>query len=321
MKKTGILVFAALSVLIVTGCSRPLIPISGNSSQMSPEQIKVSMESFINENLMQAGIKAEVKDVTSENGVYKMTVSLDIGQEIKSYATKDGKIFFPEAVNVEEIKKKIQAIKEQQQDAAQKVSAEIPKNDKPVVDLYVMSFCPYGNKAEDTLKPVYTLLKNKVIFNFHYIVKTNGDAIQSLHGEKEVVQNEREACVLKNYGKDKWFNFVSYVNTNCGSDGSCWEAGAKNSGVSTANINTCVTSQGVKLMKENEVASTTANASGSPTMTINGVPSDAVYKYGDPESYKQAICGAFNKAPAECSKVLGTQTDAATTAQGGSCSS
>ncbi len=317
MKKTGILVVLSLAVLVITGCSRPLIPIKGSSSQMSPEQIKTSIETFINENLMQAGMKAEIKNVALENGLYKMTVSLGAGQqEIESYATKDGKIFFPESINIEEIKKKIQDMKDQQQAAAQKANMEVPKNDKPTVDLYVMAFCPFGNKAEDTMKSVYDLLKNKVNFNFHYIVNSNGDAIQSLHGEKEVAQNEREACVLKNYGKDKWFGFVSYVNTNCGSDGSCWEAGAKNLGLKATSISACVASQGVALMKENEKVSNAAGASGSPTLIINGATSNVVYKYGNSEEYKKVICDAFNKAPAECAKVLSSAT---TTTQGGSC--
>jgi len=318
MKKTGRLLFMALAVVVLTGCSRPLIPIKGNSSQMSSDQIKTNLETFINENLMQPGIKAEIKDVVMENGLYKMTVSLGVGQEITSYATKDGKIFFPESMNIEDVKKKIQEMKDQQKNATEKIKAEIPKNNKPTVDLYVMSFCPFGNKAEDTMKSVYNLLKNKVNFNFYYIVNTDGDTIQSLHGEKEVVQNEREACVLKNYGKDKWFSFVSYVNTNCGSDGACWETAAKNSGLSATSISVCVASQGVNLMKENEKVALSANASGSPTMFINGVSTDVIYKYGDSEGYKQKICEAFTKAPAECAKVLTSQTSATAT-QGGSC--
>ena len=190
------------------------------------------------------------------------------------------------------------------------------KTDKPVVDLYVMSFCPYGNQAEDTMKPVFTLLKDKATFNVHYIVSVNGNDVQSLHGAPEVVQNEREACVLKNYDTSKWFDFVTYVNTNCGSSGSCWEAGATALGIDKAKINTCVTTEGVALMQANDIASSTAGASGSPTMIINGVQSSAVYQYGNAEAYKQAICGSFNTAPSECSTALGTTTSASA---GGSC--
>jgi hypothetical protein len=179
-----------------------------------------------------------------------------------------------------------------------------------------MSFCPYGNKAEDTLKSAYEILKDVVDFNFHYIVSSSGDAIQSLHGEKEVVQNEREACVLRDYGEGKWFDFVTYVNTNCGSDGSCWEAGAKNSGVNASKVESCVTSDGLALMKANEKTSIDAGASGSPTMMINGVDSKAVYQYGNSEAYKQAICLAFNDAPSACDETLGSD---ASVAEGGSC--
>ncbi|MFA6064546.1 MAG: hypothetical protein WCW44_05980 [archaeon] len=197
------------------------------------------------------------------------------------------------------------------------VTATPVKTDKPVVDLYVMSFCPFGNKAEDTMLPVYNLLKDKATFNVHFIVNTDGNNVVSLHGAPEVVQNEREACVLKNYDMNKLMNFMVYVNDNCGSNGSCWETGATALGIDKAKINACVASEGVALMKANEAASTAANANGSPTLLINGVNTTAVYQYGNSEAYKVAICNSFTTAPAECSAVL--SGDATATTQGGSC--
>lgn len=257
-----------------------------------------------------------VKEVVEESGLYKVTIGIDKQPDQYAYVTKDGTKFIQQAVLFADIEKQ----QAEQKKAQEEANRPIEKSDKPAVDLYVMSFCPYGNKAEDTMKSVYDLLKNKVDFNFHYIVDVNGNDIQSLHGAKEVAQNEREACVLKNYGKDKWFTFATYVNKNCGSDGTCWEAGAKSVGVDVAKVNSCVTAEGVALMKTNGEASKKANASGSPTMTINGVSSQAVYQYGNSEAYKQAICGAFNTAPAECAKKLiaaVAATDVA--AQGVSC--
>jgi hypothetical protein len=315
MKKTGLLLSLILGVFILTGCNRPLLPIKGNSSGLSQEQIKTKIGDFINNNMMQPGSQVEITNVVESNGLYKLTIKIAEGRTLETYATRDGKIFFPDAVNIDEVEKQIQEAKNKQS-AAPEQAVEIPKNNRPAVDLYVMSFCPFGNKAEDTLKPVYDLLKNKVAFNFHYIVNTEGDTVNSLHGQNEVVQNEREACVLKNYGKDKWFGIVDYVNKNCGTDGACFEAGAKTLGINMAGVDACVASQGVALMKTNEQASKSANANGSPTMTINGAASQAVYQYGNSEGYKQAICSAFTKAPAECSKVLASQT---TTAQGGAC--
>ena len=284
-------------------------------THISPKEAKVQIDDFINNNLMQPGVKADIEDVEKEGGIYKVTLKIgegDQAQEITSYLTVDGKKFFPsEPMDIEEVKKQIKEAKEKEAEPE-----NISKSDRPKVDLYVMSFCPYGNQAEDTIKPVYDLLKNKADFNFHYIVSSDGDTINSLHGEKEVVQDEREACVLKNYGKDKWIDFATYVNKNCGSDGACWEAGAKSLAISTAKINACVNSSGKTLMKENEKASTSAGASGSPTLVINGIQTKAVYQYGNSEAYKKAICSAFNTAPEECGKVLSANTSTTT---GGSC--
>lgn len=307
----------ALAILIAGGVYYEKVWKKNNLTQ---EAAKAQAEDFVNNNLMQSSeTKAEISSVTKENGMFKVMLKIGEGdekQEYTSYLTLDGKKFIPDGTNammdIEETKKQIEESKKKEAEAEK----EIPKSDKPKVDLFVMSFCPYGNKAEDTMQPVYELLKNKVDFNFHYIVSSEGDKINSLHGEPEVAQNEREACVLKYFGKDKWMNFVTYVNKNCGADGACWEAGIKSVGLNSAKIATCVKAEGAKLMKADEKTSTDAQASGSPTMLINGVSTKAVYKYADSESYKQAICASFNTAPSECAKVLGTST---TTSEGGSC--
>ncbi|MFA6185280.1 MAG: hypothetical protein WCT51_00170 [Candidatus Shapirobacteria bacterium] len=48
--------------------------------------------------------------------------------------------------------------------------------DKPELDFYVMSFCPYGNQMETTLRPVFDLLGDKVTIKPRYIFeKIEGD--------------------------------------------------------------------------------------------------------------------------------------------------
>lgn len=277
---------------------------------ITQEEAKAKIEKLIGED--NAGVK--VKAVAEESGLYKITIGIEGQPDQYAFVTKDGTKFIQQAISFAEIEKQ----QEDQKKAEEEAARPIEKTDKPQVDLFVMSFCPYGNKAEDTILPVYNLLKNKVDFNFHYIVNSSGDEIQSLHGEKEVIQDKIEVCVLKDYGKDRWMNFVAYVNKNCGSDGACWEAGAKILKIDAVKIKTCVDADGVALLKKDEQISSEAGAKGSPTMKINGVSSKVVYQYGNSEAYKQAICDAFSKVPAECGKKLSAQ---ATTAQGGSCGS
>ncbi len=278
-------------------------------NNVGAEAIKSKIETLLKD---QGG---EVSEVVSDGDLFKVTILIGGKQQPSFFVTKDGKKLIQDVITFEEIEKQKAEAKKQEEES----NRPVPKAEKPQVDLYVMSFCPYGNKAEDTMKPVYDLLKNKVDFNFHYIVTVEGSDVQSLHGPKEVVKNEREACVLRDYGKDKWFAFVTYVNAKCGSDGSCWEAGAKSLGLNSVKINDCVSKDGLSLMMANGEASTEAGASGSPTMIINGISSKVAYQYGKPETYKKAICDAFNVAPAECAKVLADQAAAATASQGGSC--
>lgn len=46
----------------------------------------------------------------------------------------------------------------------------VKKSRHPKVDLFVMSFCPYGNQIEDALLPVVKLLGNNVDWQPHYII-------------------------------------------------------------------------------------------------------------------------------------------------------
>lgn len=45
----------------------------------------------------------------------------------------------------------------------------VEKTNKPKLDFYVMSFCPYGNQMESILKPIAELLGDKVDIQPHYI--------------------------------------------------------------------------------------------------------------------------------------------------------
>lgn len=53
---------------------------------------------------------------------------------------------------------------------------EVTKTDKPELDFYVMSFCPYGNQMETTLRPIFDLLGDKITLRPRYIFeKVEGD--------------------------------------------------------------------------------------------------------------------------------------------------
>ena len=264
---------------------------------------------YINTNLLQQGMAATLKSVSEKNGVYDIKISI-AGREYDSYITVDGSLLFPSSFDID---KKIEVPAETQ------TPQEIPKTAKPKVDIYVMSFCPYGNKAEDTMLPVYKSLKDNVEWNVHYIVSVIGENIKSLHGQIETDEDMREVCVKKNYGIDKFWQFITYINKNCGSDGSCWKEAAKEIGINTDKVQECYDKEGIELMKKEAEAANSAGVGSSPTLIINGIESNAVYQYGDSEAYKTAICSAFSDAPEECSGEKLSSSSSQTASAAGSC--
>ncbi len=266
--------------------------------KVSAQAVSASVVKFITDNYDLNGLTPSIEKVSDEGSVYGMIVKVG-NSTSTSFATKDGKLFFPYGFEMKTLSS-----------AQGENSPEITKTDKPEVKLYVMSFCPFGNQAEDTMVSVYNLLKDKVDWKIHYIVSVSGDEVTSLHGAKEVSQNEREACVLQDSGLAKWWSFTTYVNEKCGSDGSCWKAASQNAGLDSSAIESCVSERGLALMKDEAAASQADNANGSPTLLINGTQSTAVYQYGNSQAYLDAICSGFNSAPAECSQQLSSSTSA-----------
>jgi len=303
-------VFAIFSAFLLAYNASTTGLLTGTAPVGDANAIANKTVNYINNYLLSAGSTAQFVNVTAERGLYKIVINVG-GTEYNSYVTTDGTMLFPSALDISTTPA------EPTTTTTPKVEQNITKSDKPKVDLYVMSFCPYGNRGEDTLYPVYTLLKDKVEWNIHYIVSVSGTTVSSLHGQPEVDQNIREVCVKRDYGMDAYWKFVEYVNKNCGSDGSCWKDAAKAAGADANKVQACFDKDGLTLMKAEADATTAAGASGSPTMFINGVETTAVYQYGQSNVYKDTICSAFNTPPAECATVL--ENAVATTASSGSC--
>lgn len=98
MKKQ--LILGAALILVLAGCGQ-----SGQEQSqgetLSPEKAKTKAKSFIENNLMaQSQSEVQVSEVTEEKGLYKIGVQAG-NQNIDSYMTKDGEIFFPRGMDMD----------------------------------------------------------------------------------------------------------------------------------------------------------------------------------------------------------------------------
>lgn len=93
---TGVLVFANSSYADKSPLSLSFLKLNFNSSAKDTAQKAVD---YLNTNVLQDGQTATVGDVSEESGIIKMQVK--IGENsYDSYVTKDGKLFFPEAIKM-----------------------------------------------------------------------------------------------------------------------------------------------------------------------------------------------------------------------------
>ncbi len=297
MKKLIILCFALL--FIATGCN---LSKNAPSKNLTLDQAKTKAEKFINENLMRPGTKASVKKITEDNGLYKLSVDIGRGRNIDSYITKDGKKFFPQVMDIEKMEKRKTAKNNSHQQ-----KNKIVKTDKPNVELFVMSYCPFGTQMEKGILPVLGILRNKIKFSLKF-------CDYSMHGKKELDEELRQYCIQKNEPS----KLISYLK--CFLKAGDYKGCLKSARINSNKLKKCIseTDKRFKITKDFNNKSTWSNGrfptfniykkdndkygiQGSPSLVING---SQVSSGRDSSSLLKLICSAFKKQPKECSKKL-----------------
>jgi|SRR3989344_2881837 len=227
-----------------------------------------------------------------EGALYKVTVKYN-GQDVPVFVTLDGKYMVPQPVPLSS-------------DGAtpqddQPVQQDIPKSDKPVVELFVMSYCPYGTQMEKGILPVLSLMKDKINFTLRYTHFT-------LHGEKEDTENFRQLCIRQEQGA----KFLPYIqctlnSTDIYNPGNVTQC-MKNLGIDSKKVDSCIATKAQSYYDVDSELSQGYGVQGSPTLVINGVQSQSGRS---PAAVLGAVCAAFNNAPAECNSQLPTETPSA----------
>jgi glutaredoxin len=275
------------------------------SASVSAEACGAQMIAFINENYVESGTQATFENAKETNGVYQINTTYQ-GNTISVYATQDCRLLFLSyPVDVKNTTPVPTT-------TTTPTPASTPaKSAVPTVDLYVMSFCPYGVQAENSIEPVVDLLGAKADFNVHYITRVNGNTINnvsSLHGLNEAKEDARQLCIMLDY-PDLYWSYLMDINEQCYPLASnstaldtCWKEVATGLGMNISQIESCAYgSEGITLLQASEAKVTQYGVTGSPTLFING------QKYTgtrSAEAFKTAICNAFTTIPAECSMNL-----------------
>jgi len=186
----------------------------------------------------------------------------------------------------------------------------VTKSDKPISELFVWSYCPYGVTAQKPFSEVAKLLGNSA--DFKVVLYYDG------HGAYETQQNKIQACIQK-YDKAKYWDysiqFVDKVYPKCSSartevcDKTESTAVMKSLGIDSTKIFSCVASEGAALIAADAQRAQSLGVTGSPSLVVNGVIVNAARTA---DAYKTAICDAFNSVPASCDTALSTTAGSTT---------
>jgi len=255
------------------------------------EEAKAAAEKFINENLLPANIKATVKSAVLEGNVYSISLNVQ-GKDYTSYMTRDGNKFFQSGLDTATYAQQNAANQaagnQAPAPAQQNQNTNVPKSDKPKVELFVMTYCPYGLQAEKGILPAFAALGNKIdasVKFVHYF----------LHGDKEEQETYTQDC-LRDQQTAKYNNYLQCFIAE-GDSAQCQTS----AGINQAKLKSCVAAKAKDIYKADSALSQSYGVQGSPTLVINGAQSQAGR---DSASYLAGICAAFNNAPAECAQQL-----------------
>ena len=252
---------------------------------------------FINNYVAQGG-GVTLDSVKEVSGLYFVQVNYK-GNKIPVYMSKDGNLIDFGQGMIDIAVAEAAAKAEEQQTSAPK---NITKSDKPKVEAFIFSYCPYGLQFEKALLPVYDLLKDKADIN---IV-----AIGAMHGEHEKTESLRQISIEQLYGRDKLFAYLNEFDTNssigaCSGDATCLDKYLPSIytklGINKTKVEDYMSTSAEQIYNQQGARASSLGISSSPTFVINGVESQVSRT---PEAIKEAICNAFTTAPSECSQNL-----------------
>ena len=291
---TGVLIYAQ------TGSGFHMPSLFGKSNQ----EIADAALKYINDNQLSSS-PASLVGVSEESGLVKMKISI-AGNEFNSYATKDGVMLFPSSVDMTE-----ELV--QPEETTTQPTPEVKKSDKPVVELFVMSHCPFGTQAEKGIIPVAELMGDKIDFEIKYVN-------YAMHGEKEVREELRQYCIkteqedmfmpyLKCFLEaDKSDECIEEVEVDKDKLTTCEEAKDKEYKITEILADKESWGSNYPPFPVYEADNQKYDVKGSPTLVINGA---SVSSARSPAAYLATICAAFNEAPEECDETVSSASPSA----------
>src|SRR5262249_57301579 len=151
-------------------------------------------------------------------------------------------------------------------------TAKAPIEGRPKLEFFVMSQCPYGVQAVNAVAPVAEKMGDDLDFRLNFIGTMDGDKPTSMHGENEVKGDIVQVCAA-GIAPNKYLNMITCQNRNPLAVHSNWESCAGEAGIDAGKLRACLEGErGKQLLAASFEEAKNRNATGSPTIFVNGKP-------------------------------------------------
>ena len=153
------------------------------------------------------------------------------------------------------------------------LESRIERMGKPALELFVMSYCPFGIEAEESIIPIVKKFKDKIDFKLRFIAKEKDTVshqditpFTSLHGYPEVAENIRQLLIAREY-PDQYLDYILCRGKKLNKS---WEDCAEKNGINVEQIQRLFdTSEVEKLFRENIKRSAELGIKASPTILVD----------------------------------------------------
>lgn len=243
---------AALVFLIVLGfilgffLSGPIVIWPRN--YLSPEEAAYRTILFLQQEFVEDETPIEILSIEEHYNLYRLKIDVG-GQKFLSYLTRDGKLLFPDVLDLDPPR-----------------ARSLPQQERPEVELFVEALSPVSSSVISTMADALDPIKEDIDIKIRYIVTPDLDEDKCLDEEQrycsnlgvpEVRQAIRELCVAKHQPEALWEYILAVRAEVVGDDSGdvafiedSWRDLASDSGVDLSLLENCVDGEYSVLLEE-----------------------------------------------------------------------
>ena len=154
------------------------------------------------------------------------------------------------------------------------LASRIARMGKPTLELFVMSYCPFGVQAEEKIIPIVKEFGEQIDFKLQFIAQEKAEPsvhditpFTSLHGYPEVAENIRQLLIAQEY-PDRYLDYILCRGKKLEKS---WETCAEKLGIDVARIQAlCDAPETEQLFRENIQRAAALGIKASPTIFVDG---------------------------------------------------